>query len=105
MTDSKAVRPGQFKKGDPRINKNGRKSKGAIAFGAAFARALANSGDAQALADLLWERALRGQPWAVDALLDRLIGKVTQPIDAEHNVLYRVIYEKPKDKDTPDANG
>ena len=36
---------------------------------------------------------------------DRMGGKVTQPIAAEQNIVYRVIYEKPKDKDKVDANG
>jgi hypothetical protein len=33
------------------------------------------------------------------------MGKVSQPISAEQNIVYRVIYEKPKDKDKVDANG
>lgn len=105
MTDSNAVPAGRFKKGDdPRRNCQGQKSKDAVAFGAAFSRALANGGDPQALADMLWDKALKGQSWAADMLLDRLIGKVTQPVESDQRIVYRVIYEKPKPKGETDAN-
>ena len=64
-----------FQKGDdPRRNK-GAKSQEAQSFAVNFANALATGGDPKALSALLWEKALRGQPWAVEILLDRLIGK------------------------------
>jgi len=70
-----------FQKGDdPRRNKQGARSKEAQSFAERFANALASGGDPKALAALLWEKALKGQPWAVEILLDRLIGKVSQPV-------------------------
>jgi len=35
----------------------------------------------EALIILLWERALAGQPWAINTILERTEGKPTQPID------------------------
>ena len=76
MTASASGKPGVFKKGDdPRRNMTGARSKEALAFAQNFANALAKGGDPRDLADMLWEKALRGQSWAVEILLDRLIGK------------------------------
>ena len=63
-----------FVKGDPRINAGGI-SKEAKSFAKRFHEALAAGGDPKELAALIWEKALRGQPWAVEILLDRAVGK------------------------------
>ena len=95
MADSEGVVAGRFKKGaDPRRHTNGRKSKDAVAFGAAFSNALATKGKPEELAKILWEEARRKKPWAIEMVMERLMGKVTQPIDANENVVFRVIYDK-----------
>lgn len=69
-------RPGAFKKGDdPRRHMGGAKTTEAQSFAVNFANALASGGDPKALADLLWDKAMKGQQWAIDIVLDRLIGK------------------------------
>lgn len=88
-------RPGTFQKGeDPRRHKGGAKTKEAQSFAVLFANALASGGDPKALASVLWDKAMKGQPWAVEMIMDRLLGKVTQPTDNAHEVIYRVIYDK-----------
>ena len=95
---------GQFKKGaDPRRHTNGRKSKEVIAVGKALQEALADEGKRDdkinALVKKIWEKALQGQPWAVDMVFERLAGKVTQPIETDQSILYKIIYDKAaKDK-------
>ena len=65
-----------FVKGDSRINRTtGPKNAEAKSFGIRFAEALATGGDPNDLAAMLWEKAMRGQPWAVEIILDRAIGK------------------------------
>lgn len=84
------TRPGTFRKGDdPRRNK-GNKCAEAKSFGIRFSDALSKGGDPKALADLLWEKALKGQPWAIDIVLDRLIGK---PKDNEGEAReFKIVY-------------
>jgi hypothetical protein len=66
---------GRFKKGDdPRRNK-GARCKEAQSFAVRFANALATGGDPAGLAALLWTKALKGQPWAIEIILDRAVGK------------------------------
>ena len=97
MTNSNTAPAGRFKKGDdPRRNRNGQKSKAAVAFGASFSRALAEHGSAEELAEILWSEARRKRPWAVEMIMERLMGKVTQPVDSDANVLFRIIYAKAK---------
>ena len=81
---------GRFKPGaDPRRNPGGR-CKEALSFGHRFSTALAQGGDPKALADLLWDKALKGQSWAIDIVLDRLIGK---PKDNEGEAKeFRIVY-------------
>ena len=88
-----------FQKGDdPRRCKGGR-SKEAQSFGLRFGNALATGGDPKEIADVLWEKARRGQPWAIEILLDRLIGK---PKDNEGQPkAFIVVYADEK----PDGGG
>ena len=97
MTDSCSGKPGRFKKGDdPRRNKRGARSKEAQSFAERFANALAKGGEPQDLSEMLWEKALKGQSWAVEILLDRLIGKVVQPIDGKLSHSGSVIFMMPR---------
>ncbi len=67
---------GRFQPGDdPRRNKAGARNKEAQSFAARFANALAAGGKPEDLTAVLWERAKRGQEWAISIILDRLIGK------------------------------
>lgn len=88
MTDSKAAarahggRP--FTKGDPRINTSGRKSKAAVQLAAEMSKALSDEGLKDArfkkLAEMCWVKALRGDPFFVSLIWERIVGKVVQPI-------------------------
>ena len=73
-----------FKKGaDSRRNPTGALSKEAAAFSMKFRNALAKKGNPDELAEILWKHAKNGRPWAIDVILERLMGKVTQPISGE----------------------
>jgi hypothetical protein len=73
-----------FKAGpDPRRHLAGRKCRDALAFGQEFSRVLAEGGDPKALAELLWKRALAGRPWAIEIILDRLMGKPSLAVKLE----------------------
>ena len=63
---------------DPRRHMSGRKCADAIAFSQAFARALAEGGDPKALAENIWKSAMKGNPFSIDVILDRLIGPVNK---------------------------
>lgn len=92
---TEAVNRGRFQKGsDPRRSLTGGKTVEAHSFGRLFVNALATKGDPAKLAEVLWEKAMKGQPWAVEMVLDRLLGKVSQPIEGAHEVIYKVIYDK-----------
>jgi hypothetical protein len=111
MADSKTVRPGQFQKGvDPRRHMNGSKSRAAVKFNHDLRELLILEGERQHtdatsqvklkkvqwLIKVIWNKALQGESWAVQFIAERTEGKVTQPIDASHDVTYRVIYDPPK---------
>lgn len=80
---------GPFKKGDPRINRNGR-GKGKTGF----ANLLKEMGkielkdgktQMQAVCEKLYKLAIEGEPWAVTALMDRTDGKARQAIELLDN--------------------
>lgn len=78
-----------FVKGDTRINKNqGPLCREAAQFAIAFKNALAKGGKPEMLAKILWDKALAGRPWAIEMLLDRLIGKEVQPLSGELNLRF-----------------
>ena len=75
-----------FKKGDKNINREGRPPKGQ-----SWAAVLEKIGGEklkgsdltkkEAVARKLWAEAAKGQPWAINALMDRLDGKPKQAVD------------------------
>lgn len=80
-----------FKKGsDSRRNPTGALCKEAAAFSMKFRNALAKKITPDELADIIIDAANRRRPWAIDIILERLIGKVTQPITGEmdHNLFF-----------------
>lgn len=87
----KPFQPGE----DPRRHMAGRKCKSAIEFSKDFNRALAGAGDPAALAALLWKRAMAGHAWAVDTILDRLLGKqaATAIVQQDDPAIYRFLYK------------
>lgn len=86
-----------FQKGaDPRRNKAGNLNKEAQSWEIRFRNALAKRLSPEKAAATIIKAYLRAQPWAVDEANCRLIGKVTQPIQADQHIVYRVIYEKAK---------
>ena len=103
--NSEAGRAGQFKKGDdPRRHKGGRKSREAIELSTALLNALTDEGkkrdNFKKLAEKIWNRAIAGQPWAVDVILDRFLGKATQSIEHSGQIDHAVfIMPRPKKKD------
>ncbi len=91
-----------FKPGDdPRRHMSGRKSADAIAFAQEFNRALADGGNPRALAALIWKRAMKGQPYAIDVILDRLLGPVTKmAVISNQPILFSVQYKPDLDPNT-----
>ena len=72
---------GQFKKGDPRINRNGRKSVTRAEWSVKFNDLLAEELPPNEAVKVLIKAYKAGRPWAIQEVLERLMGKVTQPID------------------------
>ena len=73
-------------------------SRERAAWSTKFHNALAEKLTPEEAADILIKALKARQSWAAQEVLDRLLGKVTQPVTAEQNIVYRVIYEKPKGK-------
>ena len=75
-----------FKKGpDSRRNPNGRVCKERAAWEQVFRNALAKKADPDKLAQVLVDAAMSKRPWAIEIVLDRLMGKPNQPITGEFN--------------------
>ena len=102
----KTPRKGQFQKGDdPRRHTNGSKSKAAVAFNKSLRELLINEGEktktgkdtsgnkvslknVEWLSISVWQKAIKGESWAVQFIAERTEGKVTQPVSGEidHNL-------------------
>jgi len=90
---------GSFKKGDLRQWKNGQRNKAAVAITKTFRNVLVLIGGESLVSELqgkpiskqkiewlgqkLWAMALSGDIAAIRELLDRMEGKVTQPVSGE----------------------
>jgi hypothetical protein len=82
-----ALKRHAFKPGnDPNRNAKGPVCKERATWAIEFNNALAKRADAEALVEKLVSLAERGVEWAMKEVLDRLLGKVTQPIDIKPNI-------------------
>ena len=78
-------------KDDPRIWKGGARSQDAQSFALRFMNALSTGGDPKDISDILWAEAKRRRPWAIEMLIDRLIGKPRE--NEGQPVNYIITYE------------
>ena len=101
MTNSSLVKTANlkpFKKGkDPRRNASGAMCAERAAWATKFNNALAKKLSPDEAADILIAAYKAKRPWAVAEVHERIMGKVTQPIETDQAVTYRVIYD-----DTPE---
>jgi hypothetical protein len=81
-------------KDDPRRNKTGNKTADRAAWAINFNNALAEKADPDKLIKKLLDLAERGCEWAMKEVLDRLMGKSTQPISGSLGVDLRDITAK-----------
>ena len=81
---------------DPRRNNEGNLNAEAQSWGINYRNWLAKKLTPEQAAEVTVDAYKRKQAWAVHEVNERLGGKVTQPIEAEQNILYRIIYDKGK---------
>lgn len=99
----KAVPPKAFKPGpDLRRNMNGAKSKEACELTRLMRQAMTDAGFKerrfQKLADLIWEKAIRGVPFYVEKALEYSLGKPAQPLEHSGEIKATVVFEMPRPK-------
>lgn len=105
MTHSASVHLKPFKKGpDSRRYKGGSACIERTAWTNLFLNRLAKRLKPADAADILATAYEAKRPWAIAEVNERLMGKITQPVETEQHVTYRVIYDKSA-KDNPNANG
>ena len=88
-----------FTKGDGRINKHGPISKKRQAFTLEFNNAIAERANAKVLVDKLVTLAERGVEWAMKEVLDRTLGKASQPIEHSGEIAHSVQFIMPRPGD------
>jgi hypothetical protein len=116
MTNSSRFKPGQsgnpltrFKPGNPHRWQPGQSGnpagipRGRLQFEESFYTSLLQQGSAEEAAALLWECARKREPWAVQALLQRLAPetkqiKLTQATDDESDIDYSRLSDEELDQ-------
>jgi hypothetical protein len=107
MNTRRAGKPGTFKKGaDSRRNMSGAKSRDACELHRLMSRAMAEAGlkdqRFQKLADMIWEKALKGITFYVEKALEYSIGKPIQQVDHSGKVAHTLRF---KFGENGEANG